>query len=90
MSDSATTPNGQNFSIAEAEERIRDVLVREVPGAKEASFDSTLATLGVDSLGAIEIAFEIERVFGISLANHEISATTTARDLARLVVGKCA
>ena len=84
------TPGQPNLSPSPEEvgQRIHQILVREVPGAEGAAFDTPLALLGVDSLAAIEIAFEVESAFGISMANDEVSAKTTTGDLVRLVVGK--
>lgn len=71
-------------------ETLRDLLVRNYKLAPEAvAPDATLETLGVDSLGLLELLFDIEDRFGIKMP-AERPALSTVEDVAgyidRLVV----
>ncbi len=47
----------------------------------EISFDSELDDLGVDSLGAITILYELEERFDIEIPNEVIESISNVRDI---------
>jgi len=49
--------------------------------AAEISFDTRLDALGIDSLGAITILYELEERFGIEIPNEVIESITNVRDI---------
>ncbi|KAJ5297788.1 hypothetical protein N7508_008037 [Penicillium antarcticum] len=63
--------------------------VLDTPSAP--SGDANLAQMGLDSLQAIELGNEIEKVFSVSIDMHQLDDTSTFQDLARMagLVQKC-
>ena len=66
---------------------IQQVAARFDKNINELSPDTTLESLGVDSLGKIELLFDLEDHFEIRLPNenNENFTITTLRDVAKLI-----
>lgn len=64
-------------------EEVRDLLARffEVPPSR-LSRDTNLEEIGVDSLGAVELIFEIEARFGVSVPGERAAAFKTVGAIA--------
>lgn len=45
------------------------------------SADSTLETLGISSLDAITIVYEIEEIFDVEVPNEDLEQLTTVQDI---------
>ena len=61
-------------------ERLQDILVRDYGVAREAvSADAALEPFGVDSLGMMELLFEIEKEFGITIPNEQVELSTVGQ-----------
>jgi acyl carrier protein len=61
-------------------DRVRAIVARTLNVApQEILEDAPLAGLGLDSLGALEVAFEIEEAFKISIPDQRIAEFTTLR-----------
>lgn len=66
-------------------ERLRAILVKDYPLAMEAvTPDAALEGLGIDSLGAAELLFNVEDEFAISLPPEAV-ALTTVGDVVRYI-----
>lgn len=64
-------------------ERLQDMLIREYGlSREEISSESSLDTLGVDSLGMMELLFEIEKAFDIVIPNEQIELKTVGQVVA--------
>ena len=58
-------------------ERLQDILIRDYGLAREAvSIDAALESFGVDSLGMMELLFEIEKEFDIAIPNEQVELKT--------------
>jgi len=64
------------------EAKVRETLAKKfgVPGEKINS-ESSLADLGVDSFGAIELMFELEEAFGLQITDSEIEHIRKVGDI---------
>jgi len=61
-------------------ERVREIVARNLNvSPSEIPEDAPLAGFGLDSLGALEIAFEIEEAFHISIPDNRVAEFTTLR-----------
>ena len=61
-------------------ERLQDLLIREYGLSREAiSPEVPLDALGVDSLGMMELLFEIEKAFAIVIPNEQIELKTVGQ-----------
>lgn len=61
-------------------ERLQDLLIGEYGLSREAiSPETSLDMLGVDSLGMMELLFEIEKAFGIVIPNEPIELETVGQ-----------
>lgn len=61
-------------------ERLQDILIRDYEVAREAiSADAALEPFGVDSLGMMELLFEIEKEFGITIPNEPVELGTVGQ-----------
>jgi acyl carrier protein len=67
-------------------EAVRELISREfgVPG-EQVHADSTLESLGLDSLHAVAMLLELESSFGVQLGDLSISRTSSLRDLMELI-----
>lgn len=55
--------------------------IAKVKGGRTITVDSTFADLGVDSLDAIEVLFEVEEEFDLSIPNEALRGMTCVRDV---------
>lgn len=63
-------------------ERVRRRLATQLKVAPESiAIDQRLETLGVDSLTALELVFDLEQDFGISIPTDQEKSFTTVRDI---------
>lgn len=63
-------------------EMLQDILIKEYSLTRaQLAPDARLAALGVDSLGLIELMFQIEDRFGISLPEEQPPILVTINDL---------
>ena len=63
-------------------EKVREVIVKTVhcqPG--DVKLDAELMALGVDSLKALTVLFELEEVFDIEIPNELIPSIVTVNDI---------
>jgi acyl carrier protein len=61
-------------------ERVRGIVARYLSRRPEdIKEDTPLADVGLDSLGALEVAFEIEEAFRISIPDDRVSEFKTLR-----------
>lgn len=64
-------------------ERLQDLLIREYGLSREAILSETsLETLGVDSLGMMELLFAIEKAFDIVIPNEQVELKTVGQVVA--------
>jgi acyl carrier protein len=69
-------------------ETLQDLLIKDHALTREQlAPDAELATLGVDSLGLIELMFQVEDRFGISLPDDKVPALVTVGDVAAYIDG---
>jgi len=67
---------------SEIEETIKQVIGRQkLLSVEDISLDSTLEELGITSLDAISITFDIEDKYGIEIPNDKLRSLRTVRDL---------
>ena len=63
-------------------EVLQDLLIKDHALTREQlTPEAELTTLGVDSLGLIELMFQVEDRFGISLPDDKVPALTTVGDV---------
>ena len=61
-------------------ERAREIIARYLNvGPESVGPDILLTDLGLDSLGALEVVFEIEEAFHISIPDERVAQFTTLR-----------
>lgn len=61
-------------------ERLQDILIRDYGVTREAvSVDAALEPFGVDSLGMMELLFEIEKEFAITIPNEQVELSTVGQ-----------
>jgi acyl carrier protein len=71
----------------QAFEKIKDLLARqEVPGAAEATAESTWEELDADSLDLVELVRALEDEFGLSIDDKELDGVETVGDAADMLV----
>lgn len=64
-------------------ERLQDILIRDYGLMREAvSMDAALESFGVDSLGMMELLFEIEKEFDIAVPNEHVELKTVGQVVA--------
>ena len=69
-------------------ETLQELLVKEYTLTREqVAPEALLATVGVDSLGMIELMFQIEDRFGITLPEDKPPLMVTVRDLVAYIDG---
>ena len=69
-------------------DKVADVIVKTVHcDASEITPETELAALGVDSLKAITILFELEEVFDIEIPNEVIPSIVTVNDILKRLEG---
>jgi len=67
-------------------EILQDILIKEYALKREQlAPDALLANVGVDSLGLIELMFQVEDRFGITLTDDKPPVLLTVRDLVAYV-----
>jgi acyl carrier protein len=67
-------------------ERLQDILVREHKLSRDQLLpDAQLSSLGIDSLGVIELMFQIEDTFGIKLPDDNTTQFTTIDDVVKYI-----
>jgi acyl carrier protein len=67
-------------------ETLQDILVREHKLSREQLLpDAPLSSLGIDSLGVIELMFQIEDRLGITLSDDNSTNFTTIDDVVRYI-----
>lgn len=67
-------------------ETLQDILVREYKLSREQLVpDAPLSSLGIDSLGVIELMFQIEDRLGITLPDDNSTNFTTIDDVVRYI-----
>ena len=73
--------------------RKQDVLkvLKKVSRAKESAIDpeTALSDLGVDSLGRVELLFELERLFDLEISDDHARAMRTVGDVLASVEARC-
>jgi len=62
-------------------ETLQELLLRQYPLSRDVPPEAQLAALGVDSLGLIELMFQIEDRFGITLPDDKLPVLVTVQDL---------
>jgi acyl carrier protein len=61
-------------------ETVREIIARYLKvGPETIGEDTPLVSLGLDSLGALEVIFEIEEAFHISISDDRVSEFTTLK-----------
>ena len=71
----------------DTEQRIRDIVARHRPeDAPPILPGATLKELGIDSLNAIEILFDIEEHFGIEVPEERYADFENVGDIADLII----
>ena len=64
-------------------ERLQDILIRDYGLSREAvAMDAVLESFGVDSLGMMELLFEIEKEFDIVIPNEQVELKTVEQVVA--------
>ncbi len=67
-------------------EQLQKILMRDYKvSAEQLAPDAQISALGIDSLGVIELMFQIEEQFGITLADDDSTAFVTIDDVVRHV-----
>ena len=67
---------------SDIEQTLRESIARQkMLSADEISLDSTLEELGITSLDAISLVFDIEDSFGVEVPNEELKKLRTVRDI---------
>jgi acyl carrier protein len=67
-------------------EKLQDILINEYTLARELlPPDAPLSSLGIDSLGLIELMFQIEDRFGITLPDDNSTNFVTVNDVVRYI-----
>ena len=67
-------------------DKLQNILMRDYKvSAEQLSPDAQISALGIDSLGVIELMFQIEDQFGITLADDDSTAFVTIDDVVRHV-----
>ena len=75
--------------LYEIAERIKDIIFSKVDlDISILNDEYKLIDAGVDSLSAVEIITEIEKIFNITISDDEVKRSSTILDVARLVQGK--
>lgn len=68
-----------------SDEMIRRVIAcvarSQTISAEEITLDSTFAGLGIDSLDAVNILFELESEFGVDIPDEGVSGIESVRDM---------
>jgi acyl carrier protein len=84
MSDATGTLSGEKL---EAFEKIKALLEQqEVPGAAEATPESTWEQLDADSLDLVELVRALEDEYGLSIDDKELDGVNTVGDAAEMLV----
>ena len=81
-SSSVPTPNGSE--VSHQHEQLAKLLQEHLELASAPSLDANLADLGLDSLLAIELGSDIEKLLAVSVDLYQLDETSTFRDLVRL------
>ncbi len=69
-------------------DKVADVIVKTVHCKPEdVTPDAKLETLGIDSLKAITVIFELEEAFDIEIPNDAISSIVTVNDIVEKLEG---
>jgi len=64
------------------EQTLKESIARQkMMSSDEISLDSTLEELGVTSLDAISLVFDIEDQYGVEVPNEELKKLRTVRDI---------
>ena len=64
-------------------QKLQDLLIRDYALPRETvAPDAALDSLGVDSLGMMELLFEIEKTFGIAIPNDQVELRTVGQVVA--------
>ena len=75
--------------LYEITERIKDIIFSTVDLDVSILNDGyKLTDVGIDSLSAVEIITEIEKIFNITISDDEVKRSSTILDVAKLVQGK--
>ena len=70
-------------------DQVRALLVASFGvAAKEVREDVTFAALDVDSLALVELAMMVQKEFGVTIEEDELTAEFTVRDVVNLIEGK--
>jgi acyl carrier protein len=84
VSDATGTLSGEKL---EAFEKIKDLLEKqEVPGAAEATPESTWEQLDADSLDLVELVRALEDEYSLSIDDKELNGVNTVGDAADMLV----
>lgn len=72
----------------EIESKIKEILAKElgINIEKITNDKKLIEDLGMDSFGAVEIAFELESKFGISIPNEEIKNIKVVGDIVEYII----
>ncbi len=63
-------------------EKVAEIIVETVHcNAEDIKAETELESLGIDSLGAITLIFELEEAFGIEIPNEVIPSIKTVNDI---------
>ena len=83
------TVDTQEEGLYEITERIKDIIFSTADIDVSILNDGyKLTDVGIDSLSAVEIITEIEKIFNITISDDEVNSSLTILNLARLVQGK--
>jgi acyl carrier protein len=67
-------------------ETLQDILMREYQLSREQlAPEAPMSALGIDSLGMIELMFQIEERFGLTLPDDDATQFTTVADVVRFI-----
>ena len=77
----------------ETAQELRGILKKHLPklNGDELTPEDALVDLGIDSLGAVEMVFDIESEFGIEIPDEKLTSLKTVGDVLSVVADrKCA
>ena len=76
--------------MADVADDVIAIIAKKVPGGKEIKLDDNLQELGLESIDALEMVFDLEEKFGIQIPYNANSAATdfaTVGDVVKAIQG---
>ena len=76
--------------MAEVAEDVVAIIAKKVPGGKDIKLSDNLQELGLESIDALEMVFDLEEKFGIQIPYNANSAATdfaTVGDVVKAIQG---